>query len=90
MTDLKKLLEPTEEMIEAFHKAWPYSSVIGADTIHEIYKAMIAKSETTPKLLAVVVAGKALLKWNGNPASTGEEGDVVYDALDEAIEALEE
>ena len=51
---------------------------------------MIAKSETTPKLLAVVVAGKALLKWNGNPASTGEEGDVVYDALDEAIEALEE
>ena len=53
-SDLKKLLKPTEVMIEAFHKAWPYSSVIGADTIHEICNAMISKSETIPKLLAIV------------------------------------
>ena len=46
---MNKLLEPTEEMIEA-----GYQKARKGNGILIIYKAMISKSETIPKLLAAL------------------------------------
>ena len=73
MNKLKKLLEKAKENQAIYQSP-------------AVVRVSIPDAE---KLLAVVVAGKAVLKWNGNPASTGEEGDVVYDALEDSIEALD-
>ena len=55
---MNKLLEPTEEMIEA-----GYQKARKGNGILIIYKAMISKSETITKLLAVVEA----LKFYAHP-----------------------
>ena len=85
---MNKLLEPTEEMIEAGQIAGnlQYAKVIRS------YEAMISKSETIPKLLAVLkfYADRdnylTISAENPTPNVVMDDGDLAR----EALKALEE